>query len=119
MRIYKHGALLLLFLLTGCTNYYQITDLSSKRTYYTTDYDRTDSGVIQFEDARTRANVTIQSSEIREVTRQQFEADPKAADAFLKVGDAPTPQGVPAPQVAAWANVCRVILNLHETVTRE
>jgi hypothetical protein len=75
MRIYKHGALLLLFLMSGCTNYYQITDVSSKRTYYTTDYDRTDSGAIQFEDARTRSNVTIQSSEIREVTRQQFEAE--------------------------------------------
>ena len=75
MRIYKHGALLLLFLMSGCTNYYQITYVSSKRTYYTTDYDRTDSGAIQFEDARTRSNVTIQSSEIREVTRQQFEAE--------------------------------------------
>jgi len=61
--------------MSGCANYYQITDLSSKSTYYTTDYDRTDSGAIQFEDARTRANVTIQSSEIKEMTRQQFETE--------------------------------------------
>ena len=74
MRIYKQGALLLL-LMSGCANYYQIIDVSSKRTYYTTDYDRMDSGAIQFEDARTRANVTIQSSEIKEVTRQQFETE--------------------------------------------
>jgi hypothetical protein len=69
------ACLLLLFTAVGCTTYYRITDQSSKRTYYTTDYDRAESGAIRFEDARSGATVTLQSSEIVEIPRQQFEAE--------------------------------------------
>ncbi len=50
--------------------------------------------------------------------RKEYAADPKAAAAFLKIGDAPLPRGMAPTDLAAWANVCRVILNLHETITR-
>lgn len=51
--------------------------------------------------------------------RKQFAADADAAKKVLAVGDAPNPADVPATELAAWASVCRAILNLHETITRE
>lgn len=51
--------------------------------------------------------------------RAQYQADPKAAALFLAVGDRPMPKEIPAPELAAWTSVARVILNLHETITRE
>jgi hypothetical protein len=50
--------------------------------------------------------------------RTGYAADAKAADAVLKVGDAAAPNDVPAAELAAWTSVCRVVLNLHETITR-
>lgn len=49
----------------------------------------------------------------------EYRADPKAAEALCKVGDFPLPKDLSAPDVAAWTSVTRVILNLHETITRE
>jgi hypothetical protein len=37
---------------------------------------------------------------------------------LLRVGFAPLPAGIDPPELAAWSQVCRVILNLHETITR-
>jgi hypothetical protein len=37
---------------------------------------------------------------------------------LLRVGLAPAPGGIDPTELAAWAEVCRVILNLHETITR-
>ena len=53
--------------------------------------------------------------------RQQlaaYQADPAAADALLKVGFAPAPADLDKPELAAWTHVARVLLNLHETITR-
>ncbi len=47
------------------------------------------------------------------------EADPKAADELLKTGLAPVPAGLHRPELAAWTHLARVLLNLHETITRE
>lgn len=68
---------LLLLFLAGCTTYYRVSDQATGRVYYTTEYDRTDSGAILFEDAKTRSKVTLQSSEISEVSRSDFEAGRK------------------------------------------
>jgi hypothetical protein len=70
----RYGVMALIALSAGCASYYQITDQVSKRVYYTRDYDRTDSGAVQFQDARTRADVTLQSSEIIAISKQQYEA---------------------------------------------
>ena len=50
--------------------------------------------------------------------RAQFAQDAKAAESFLKVGLAPAPADLNPAELAAWTSVARVILNLHETVTR-
>ncbi|MFM1995714.1 MAG: hypothetical protein RLZZ111_101 [Planctomycetota bacterium] len=47
-----------------------------------------------------------------------YRADPAAAAAFAKVGLAAVPAGVDGVELAAWTHVSRVLLNLHETITR-
>ena len=46
-----------------------------------------------------------------------FQRAPEAARALVSVGQAPVPEG-DLVERAAWTQVCRVLLNLHETVTR-
>jgi hypothetical protein len=54
------------------------------------------------------------------VSRQvaEYRRDPPAAEALLKVGLVPAPKDLDTAELAAWTNVARVILNLHETITR-
>ena len=47
-----------------------------------------------------------------------YRANPAAARALISTGVAPTPEGLDAAELAAWTHVARVLLNLHETVTR-
>ncbi len=49
---------------------------------------------------------------------QEYQADNSSAEALLKVGDRPASNNIDASELAAWASVSRVILNLHETITR-
>jgi hypothetical protein len=65
------GLLMLLFA-AGCTTYYRVTDQSTRRAYYTTGIDRTDSGGVRFYDEKSRASVTLQSSEIVEISKETF-----------------------------------------------
>jgi hypothetical protein len=37
---------------------------------------------------------------------------------LIKTGEAPVAKNVDAAELAAWTNVTRVILNLHETINR-
>jgi hypothetical protein len=48
----------------------------------------------------------------------EYRADPAAAGELLKVGLAPLPEKVDPAELAAWTHVARVLLNLHESVTR-
>jgi hypothetical protein len=47
-----------------------------------------------------------------------YKADPAAADALLKTGLTAVPADVDKAELAAWTHVARVLLNLHETITR-
>jgi hypothetical protein len=73
-RFLRFSALLVVLLASGCTSYYRITDQSTRRTYFTTDYERTSSGAVQFYDEKSRADVTLQSSEIVEISRDEFDS---------------------------------------------
>jgi len=53
-----------------------------------------------------------------EAQRAFFRAHPSEAGQLLRVGQAPLPAGVDEPEQAAWTLVCRVVLDLHETITR-
>jgi hypothetical protein len=48
----------------------------------------------------------------------EYRADAKPADPLLKVGFSPAPPESDKAELAAWTSVARVLLNLHETITR-
>jgi len=48
----------------------------------------------------------------------EYAKDPASAAALLKVGLAPPPADLPPTELAAWTSVARILLNLHETITR-
>jgi hypothetical protein len=50
---------------------------------------------------------------------RHYRADPAAADALLATGDSPLPAGLDHAELAAWTHVARVLLNLHEFITRD
>ncbi len=49
----------------------------------------------------------------------RYRADPEAATALLATGDSPLPAGSDRVELAAWTHVTRVLLNLHEFITRD
>jgi mono/diheme cytochrome c family protein len=48
-----------------------------------------------------------------------YAADRDAARKLLAVGDRPAPADIDAAELASWISVARVLLNLHETITRD
>jgi hypothetical protein len=50
--------------------------------------------------------------------RETYRANPADADKTIHVGVAPIAADLDKTELAAWTAVCRVILNLHETITR-
>jgi hypothetical protein len=48
----------------------------------------------------------------------EYRCNTAAAQALLKIGQSPPPQDADPAELAAWTNIARVILNLHETITR-
>jgi hypothetical protein len=48
----------------------------------------------------------------------EYRANPASAADYLKVGSTRLPADLNAAELAAWTNVARTILNLHETITR-
>ncbi len=50
--------------------------------------------------------------------RNCYKGDSVAADKMDRIGLAPVAEKLDRVELAAWTSVCRVILNLHETITR-
>jgi Protein of unknown function (DUF1553)/Protein of unknown function (DUF1549)/Planctomycete cytochrome C len=50
--------------------------------------------------------------------RAEFAADQAAAEKLLTVGDLKSSPSLDPAELAAWTSACRVLLNLHETITR-
>ncbi len=50
---------------------------------------------------------------------KQYQGNRGAADDLLAVGQAAVAKDADRPTLAAWTSVARVLLNLHETITRE
>jgi hypothetical protein len=48
----------------------------------------------------------------------RYRQHPEAANEVLKNGEAPVQEGIDAAELAAWTSVTRVLLTLHETITR-
>jgi hypothetical protein len=57
-------------------------------------------------------------SALVETHLSQYRADRAAAEELLRTGARPVPSGLDPAELAAWTSAARVVLNLHETVTR-
>ena len=71
--------------------------------------------------ALARAPLDSELSALRRLLESQrtaFAKDPEAAAQFTRTGKAPAPAGLDPVQWAAWTDVARALLNLHETITR-
>ena len=76
-RLSQFSYILVLFIalcfLFGCTNYYRITNPDTGKAYYSREVDEKGDGVLEFTDARTGEKVTLPGSEVREITKEEFE----------------------------------------------
>lgn len=50
--------------------------------------------------------------------QKRYSDDEGAAKKVVFAGEHPQPKGIPVVELASWTSVARVILNLHETITR-
>jgi hypothetical protein len=67
---------------------------------------------------RPRPEETAPMTALLERHRQAYRMDPQAAAALLGTGETPVPGGLDRAELAAWTHVARVLLNLHEFITR-
>ena len=56
----------------GCTTYYQIRDPESGNVYYADDIKTLDDGAVRFTDANTGNEVTVQDSDIKEISEDEY-----------------------------------------------
>jgi len=68
------GAAVFMMLLAGCFgSYYVVRDPASGTQYYTTDVGRAGvSGAVKFKDAKSGSEVTLQSSEVKEISKDDY-----------------------------------------------
>jgi len=52
-------------------------------------------------------------------TRKQFKATPKAANAFISIGQPKPDPNLDAIELASWTSLCLAVLNLDEALTRQ
>ena len=75
-----------------------------------------------FRQVLARAPTTAEFDVLAQFYRRQsrhYTADEASTGKLLEVGDTKPPAGVATVELAAWTTVARVILNLHETITRD
>jgi hypothetical protein len=87
-------------ILAGCSStYYKVTDPQSGNAYYTENIDKVvGTGAVKVKDARTGSLVTLQSSEVKEISEKEY----KAGIAAPVTPPAPaTPAVVAAPALVA------------------
>ncbi len=72
-------------LLASCGGgYYRVNDPAGDRQYYTSDIDKTKTGAITFKDERGGSVVTLESSEVEEISEDEFKAAVKPEDKKTK-----------------------------------
>ena len=69
----------------GCSSHYRVTDPSSGKTYYTTKINEAGrAGAVKIKDEKTGSTVTLQSSEVKEISAEEYEAALKAEPSASK-----------------------------------
>jgi hypothetical protein len=59
----------------GCGSYYKVVDPGTGKTYYTDKVKTQKGGAIKLKDASTGAEVTIQNSEVTQISKKEFKAN--------------------------------------------
>ena len=95
-------------LLGGCGgDYYRVNDTAGQKLYYTTKIDHTKTGAITFKDEKGGSKVTLQSSEVKSISEEEYQAALKApatvTPAKATAAPAPAAATAPAPAPAAAA----------------
>ena len=71
--------------LAGCGgNHYRVNDPAGTREYYTTDIDQTKTGSITFKDEKSGSVVTLQSSEVKQISEDEFKEAVKPEEKKIK-----------------------------------
>jgi hypothetical protein len=76
---------------------------------------------IAYHRALARPPKPLEKNSLLEFLAQQrdyYEKNPEDSSKLMRIGNAPEPNVAKTLDLAAWTQVCRVILNLHETITR-
>jgi uncharacterized protein YceK len=91
------------FLIGGCASYYRVTDPQSGKAYYTQKIDNVMGGAVKVMDDRTGSIVTLQNSEVKEISEKEYQAGLAApvSKPTPTPASAPTPTAAPAPAPAA------------------
>jgi hypothetical protein len=75
----------LITIAAGCTSYYRVTDPASGKSYYTTKVDEAGrAGAVKIKDEKTGSTVTLQSSEVKEISKDEFKAGLEAQQNIQK-----------------------------------
>lgn len=74
------GVSALLLLIGGCAHYYKVNDPAGTKEYYTTEIETTKSGAIKIKDEKSGSTVTLQSSEVKEISEEEFNAAVKGQE---------------------------------------
>ena len=67
--------MLVLALMSGCTRYYRVSDPAGGREYYAKKIGRTRTGAGRFSDLRDGSDVTLQSSEGKQIDKTELPED--------------------------------------------
>jgi hypothetical protein len=85
----------LTILVSGCTTYYRVIDPASGKAYYTTKVDDAGrAGAVKIKDEKTGSMVTLQSSEVKEISEDEFKAGMMAK---VPAKQAPVQPAAPSP----------------------
>jgi len=91
-------------LVGGCSTYYKVTEPHSGNVYYTQKIDNVvGSGAVKVKDARTGSLVTLQNSEVKEISEKEYKAG--LAAPVSKPAPAPAAAVVAVPAAAAASAV--------------
>ena len=82
----------------GCATYYKVTDPQSGKEYYTKEIHNLSGSAVRVKDDRTGKNVSLQISEVKEISAKEYKAGVAALVSMPT--STPTTQAAPSPTVA-------------------
>jgi hypothetical protein len=85
-------------LVGGCASYYKVTDPQSGKEYYTKEIHNLNGSAVRVKDASTGKNVSLQISEVKEISAKEYKAGLAALVSMPT--STPTPEATPAPAAA-------------------